>query len=224
MTLRPKSSSTEVAIPAGSETMQLFWTLTEARSDHFWAIDNIAVTAIENAVLSTLPEFGVYENEIDGEKVFEFLDIDNDPLLGKVVGINQYGQEKVGWRVWEDIIVDYPGDDDITYDYGFATTPSLDGNSFKCEITGGYFPNNIFCAFTVARQGPSEPWPFDRVIHVLDMSFYVDGTIDCLDSRNSDTQGIEFYTSTLWPHGIKTTAMPCSGKPISTMCITGPIT
>ncbi len=183
----------EIAIPAGTETMRLFWTLSEARSDHFWAIDNIHVSAYENAILTTLPEFGVQENEIDGAVVFEFLDIDNDQLSG--VGINQYGQEKVGWRVWEDIIEENPDGDDITWDIGFVETPSLDGNAFKCEITGGIFPNNIFCAFTVARQGPSEPWPFDGVdTIVLDMAFYVKGNIDCLDSRNHDTQGLEFYT------------------------------
>ncbi len=183
----------EIAIPDGSETIRLYWTLKQARSDHFWAIDNIQVSPIANLILNTLPEFGTAENNIDGVKVFEFLDIDNDQLSG--VGTNQYGQEKVGWRVWEDIIEENPNGDDITWDIGFVNTPSLDGNAFKCEITGGIFPNNIFCAFTVARQTPATPWPFDGVdTIVLDMAFYVDGNINCLDSRDSDTEGIEFYT------------------------------
>lgn len=102
-----------------------------------------------------------------------------------------------GWGLYKDIM--FPGTTirgKLAHKHRF-----LPGNRvLSCRITGGDAYNNLFFTSTLARKWRKVPWAFTTVnTFSYSLDFYINSFVDCIDSDNSEPEGLEFIFQQAMP-------------------------
>lgn len=135
----------------------------------------------------------------DDEKKYElkliFSYLNQEDYIIQETPSSRYTDEKTGlqytgWGIYEDIM--FPGTT-ILWGLEHSKAPQKSTNVLKCSITGGDKYNNIFFTNTPAMKWKGNTWDYSEAsVLVMEMDFYIDGTVDCNVPNNSQLEGIEF--------------------------------